>query len=214
MAQFYCTVRGTISPGTWAEIFQHSIAVTSTLSQSAVADAVELSFRNAFGTTSTKLASIISNSVTYTEVTAAQIIRLDGTPPDALMAATHKPFSPQLVGGNSGGLLPPQNSVAISLVGGVKPNGAPYKGRFYLPPITPAAVTSAGLLVSANKATLTSWAAEWLNALRAAGCDPAVWSRSNSTLSSVGQIRVGDKVDTIRSRRNKGVETYSAAVIT
>jgi hypothetical protein len=214
VATFYCTLRGTIQSATLAEIFQHSIAVTSSLTQSGVADVIESTFRNAFGTASTKLMGQLSNGVTYTEVTAAQIIRLDGTPPDALMAATHKAFSPVLTGGNTGAMLPSQSALAISLTAGVRPNGVPYKGRFYLPPLSSSVLQTTGLLGTTARSTLTSWAAEWLNALRAAGADPAVWSRSQSTLSSVGQVRVGDRVDTIRTRRNKGVESYASAVIT
>jgi hypothetical protein len=214
MAQFYCTVRGTIATAQLGEIFQHSIAVVSSLSQSAVADALELTFRNAFGTASTKLMGLTSNQCTYNEVTAAQITRLDGTPPDALMAATHKAFSPVLNGGSGTFMLPAQSTVAVSLTAGTRPNGSPYKGRFYLPPSTITYIDQQGKISSTARTQYTNWAGEWLNAMRAAGIDPSVWSRAQSVLSPVGSVRIGDRVDTQRSRRNKGVETYSTSVIT
>jgi hypothetical protein len=179
-----------------------------------VTDALESTFRTTFGTSSTLLNAATSSSVQFTEVTAAKINNLDGNGDNVLQAATHKLFSPVLVGSNAGALLPAQNSVAVSLTAGTKPNGTPYKGRFYLPPCTSTALAAGGLLQTTTRSSYNQWASGWLNALKAAGVTPGVWSRKFATVTPVGIVRVGDRVDTIRSRRNKGTENYVQSVVT
>jgi hypothetical protein len=214
MANFYCTVRGTIATGSLGEIFQHSIAVSSPTTQADVANAIASTFLAAFGTSGTKLQGCVSSQVTYTEATAALINDLSGATKPVLQAATHSVFAPVLTGTASGNMLPAQSSMAISTTGGVKPNGANFKGRFYLPPMGASQVGTNGLVTPAVKTALTAWAAEWLGGLKFVGAIPCIWSRHHAILSPIASIRVGDRVDTMRSRRNKGSEVYSSATVT
>lgn len=214
MTNYYCTVRGTIATATIQEIFQHSICVSSPTNQTDTANAIASTFLAAWGTGSTKLSQFVNSQVTYTECTAAQINHLIPTGDNDLQAATHAPFAPILTGGGSGPMLPAQNAVAISLTGGARPNGSSYKGRFYLPPFSTTAVTTGGLMSAGVRNPVNAWAAEWLANLKFVGAVPCIWSRKAGVLSPVASVRTGDRVDTIRSRRNKGVETYISAVIT
>jgi hypothetical protein len=207
-------MRGTIATSTIGEIFQHSIAINSSETQGAVATLLGTTFGSNFGTASTLLAGTLGPLVTYTEVTAATINDLHGVTKPVLQAATHNVFGTPLVGALAGSQMPAQNSVAVSLTAGAKPNGAPYKGRFYLPPTIAANVQADGLLLGTTRTRLTTWAGQFLNALKGAGLTPCVWSRQDGVLSPVVQTRVGDRVDTIRSRRNKGVEAYLTTAIT
>lgn len=210
---YYCTIRGTIQTATLQEIFQHGVAVDATATASGVCDIIESTFRAAFGTSQSKLSGMVSTGITYTEVTAAQINDPFGLADPVLQAATHKVFAPVLTGLGSGNMLPAQSTVAVSLTGGTRPNGAPYRGRFYLPPGPVSLVGADGKLSSTARTQTNSWAGEWLNAMRAAGASPCVWSRKDGVLSPVTQSRVGDRVDTMRTRRNKGVESYLAQTI-
>lgn len=214
MGTYFCTMRGTIQTATIGEIFQHSLAVTSAQTQSEVCDTLESAFRTNFGTSTTLLAGSLGAGTVYTEVTAALINDLTGTTKPVLQAATHKAFSPTLPGLLAGSMLPAQNAVAVSLTGGLRPNGTPYRGRFYLPPGVVGNVGTDGLLLSTIRTRINTWAAQYLNALKGAGVVPCVWSRSLGALTPVTSVRTGDRIDTIRSRRNKGVEAYISAVIT
>lgn len=213
MTAYYCTVRGTIQTASLQEIFQHSIVVDSPTDQATTAAGVESTFRAAFGGVGTKLAGAISNGVVYTEVTAAKINDLFGVTKPVLQAASHVIMSPTLTGAATGNMLPAQNTVTVSLTAGLKPNGANYKGRFYLPTPPISAVAADGKLVASLRTQLTNWAKEWLDALKFVGCVPQVWSRHNGVISPVVTVRVGDRVDTIRSRRNKGVEAYATQTL-
>jgi hypothetical protein len=121
-------------------------------------------------------------------------------------------FSPVL---NSAGtnMLPSQNAICVSTIGGPRPNGTPYKGRFYLPTPAQGAVDSpTGYLLSPD----TRWRDPikvYFDACISAGAIPAIWSRANGTLSPIVSFKVGDRVDTIRRRRNSKAEVYSASPV-
>jgi hypothetical protein len=207
MTNYLTTVRGTIAQATLKEIFVFTIAGVATSDANTVATAV----KNAFGTAwaaSPTIANQTSSQVVYTEVTAAEILNMST---GALKAASHVPFAPTLTGSGTS-LLPSQCSIAISTAGGAKPNGTPYRGRFYIPGPQQSVLTSTTGLM-ANPTTYLTWAKNFLVACIANSFVPAVWSRKDGNMNIITAIRVGDRVDTIRSRRNELPETYVTATI-
>lgn len=202
MTNYLTTYRGTLASATVGEIFVHTLAVTSTLNQAAVATAVRDAWQTAWNAAS-GLKSAHPNQVKYTEATAATILDLSK---GDLSAATHASFSPQPVGGGVS-MTPTQLAVCISLVGGPRANGTPYRGRFYLPPPDYSYLEpTSGKFSSAYH--FTDGVKAFMDLLSIAGILPCVWSRSASVLSPVVNIKVGDRPDTIRRRRNSAGETY------
>lgn len=204
MTDYLTTIRGNLSPATMAEIFVFTLAVQSSGSQTDVATAVRDTFQTAFNGAG-GLKSLVSNKTEFTEATAAEIINLRGTKP-ALMAATHVAFSPTLTGSGVKA-TPPQTAVTVSLVGGVKPNGTPFRGRFYLPGPDQSTIDPAsGLNVIPDNWRIAM--KNWMDLLIAGAHFPSIWSRKAGALYPVSQIRVGNRFDTVRRRRNSNAETY------
>jgi hypothetical protein len=166
-----------------------------------------------WGTAATGLGTFFPPDVTYEEVTCAPV--LDPMVPD-LGAAFHAPFSPSLAGrATDPTLLPSQNAVAVSLTAGVRPNGTPFRGRFYLPPPNGSAIQADGTLPSATVTNLSLMFKDHLDRLMALGHWPSIWSRTVEDLvQPVTQVRVGDRIDTIRSRRNRHPENYAVQALT
>lgn len=206
MPDYLVTLRGTLSPGTLTEIFSHQIAVVSSRSDQQVATDAATTWAAAWNdATNVSLKPAFSPTVAYTEATCAEILDfLDG----ALSAAYHAPITG--VAGTGVAALPSQNAVAVSLTGGTKPNGTPMKGRFYLPtPSAAAILTATGLLASSAQAAMTKLAADWIDAMNLLGDIVCIWSRRWTSFNVVEQVRVGDRVDTIRRRRNAKPESYA-----
>lgn len=207
MTNYLTSVRGTLATGTLKEIFTFTIPGVSTADAATTATAVKNAFATAWAGSPT-ISGLLWNQVVFTEVTAAEILNMTtGT----LKAASHVSFAPNLTGA-SANALPSQCAVAVSTAGGSKPNGIPYRGRFYLPTPGQGSITNTtGLLTTT--ATWSGWAKAFFLAMIANSFVPAVWSRSAGTMNIVTQVRVGDRVDTIRSRRNELPETYSVQTI-
>lgn len=207
------TLRGTISAATLQEIFVHSFAVQSSRSASTVADSTATLWTNLLntGTAGFPLKNLFSPMTVYQEVTVAEIINME--PPDPrLAAAVHVAFGP-IQGGGSGGAMPSQLAIAVSIKAGTRPNGIPQKGRFYLPPPDRTFVdSSSGLLASNVPSDATNSIATWWSQMRSAGDVPSLWSRRYGTIKAWDAIRMGRTVDTQRRRRNELPETYSSYV--
>lgn len=208
MAVFHTTFRGTIASATVGEIFTHSHGVQSASSTQVVSEAMRTHWTNAWGV----LSSFFGSQVTYDEATAAQVI--DPMVPD-LGAAWHTPFTPPLAGtALDPTILPSQNAIAVSLNAGLRPDGRPYKGRFYLPPPNQDLLDANGMMSSAQTLSIANGIKGYFDAMNAAGHVVSVWSRTTEDLVGVvTQVRVGNKVDTIRSRRNAQPEIYSSVAI-
>lgn len=205
MANFLTTLRGTLSTNVLGEIFSHSLAIVSASSAGVVAQEVHDAWQAAWVAPVPPLQGEFPGTVTYTEATAAPILGLaDGR----LGAATHVPFSPVLVGTQGSNSLPSQNAVAISLRAGLRSNGTPMRGRFYLPPLPAGRLDLDGLMTSGSVQTIADCVAQFISTLQASGHTPCVWSRTEARLASLDGIRVGNKVDTIRRRRNHFPEAY------
>jgi heme exporter protein D len=194
-----------------SEIFSHSLGIISSKTAAETAQAVRDSWQNVWSAGATPLKSYFHPSVVYVEATAATVI--DPIKPD-LSAAAHSQFSPAQAGTGLGDMMPSQNALAVSLTAGVRPNGTPFKGRFYLPPLSTAVLGADGTLDTLATSALADAMKAWLDALSAGGYVPAVWSRTVASLQApVVSIRVGNKVDTIRSRRNALPEVYQQRMI-
>lgn len=207
MALVYTTLRGTLNPTTLEEIFIHSLCVTSAASLQVIAQDVAAEWKVVFKTMTGHMATRFSPEVAYTEATAAQV--LDPTAPQ-LSAAFHVPIT-GCNGEATSVMLPSQNALAVSLTGGLRPNGSPYKGRFYLPP--PAAgvldLVGTGTITIADRDNIGGAIGVFLDTLSAKGHYPTIWSRKGDEMDSlVSTMRVGNKIDTIRRRRNKHPELY------
>lgn len=205
MANYLCTIRGTIVPNTLSEIFSHSLAISSPSPPNVVADLVRDQWQAQWVAEVPPLSADFPPGITYKEVTCAEILNLfDGT----LSAAYHSLFSPERPGTGTGEMLPSQTAVAVSLNAGLRANGTPMRGRFYLPAPTEAATDSAGMLQSVFQQRVADYMGQFISGIQASQHVPAVWSRTEGRLASIDSIRVGNKFDTIRRRRNSLPETY------
>jgi hypothetical protein len=147
-----------------------------------------------------------AQGVTYNRASAAEILDLST---GALAAAAHHtPTAVPMTGTRSA----PQCAVGISLTAGVRPNGTPMRGRFFLPPPSPAILTTDGVIDANRTQAFANFAATWLDNLTTLGHIPQVWSRTLGVVQPVGVVRAGNVVDTIRSRRNQIPEAYSLGV--
>jgi hypothetical protein len=206
VTNFLVTLRGTFAVPTVNEIFVHTLAVQSSATTPLLATQVRDHWAAAWGG-ATGLARTCSNNVKYVEATAATILDLSN---GDLSAASHALFAPQPTG-TGVKASPSQLAMCVSLVGGPKPNGTPYRGRFYMPMPDASYIQAADGRPSAPY----HWAdgtKDFFDLMSAAGHVPCVWSRANAVLSPVTQIKVGDRFDTIRRRRNSAAETYVVAV--
>jgi hypothetical protein len=208
MTVFHTTLKGTIAAGTVGEIFSHSLGIQSSESAQTVANAVRDAWQTAWRSGAPTLEAQTPDDVVYTEATAAVV--LDPMVPD-LGAAAHAPFSGGLAGTSVGGMLPSQIACAVSLTAGQRPDGRPFRGRFFLPPLANTVCDAQGQL-SAGIATVIADAMKvFMDTLFAGAHWPSVWSRTTEDLVNyVTEVRVGNRLDTIRSRRNALPEVYQS----
>lgn len=211
MTVYHTTLRGSIGTGNAADIFTHSLGVVSNADASTVGAAIRDSWVQVWQAGGSGLDQHYNASTIYEEVTVASV--LDPMVPD-LSAAQHVPFTPVLPGLGLSETLPQQNAIAVSLTAGLRPNGTPFRGRFYLPAPQTLVVAGDGLLDPAVQSNILTQIQGHFTRLSAAGHVPSIWSRTVEDLvSAVTQVRVGNKIDTIRRRRNALPETYVTAAI-
>lgn len=210
MARYLVSLRGTLATSSVSEIFSHSLCINSVSAQAGVALAVRLAWSQLWTSGGLTVQSGYNSQVTYNEVVVAEILNLElGT----VTAAHHEPFTPPLAGNGSGAMLPSQNAIAISFKAGTRPNGTPLRGRSYMPAPRTGLVLADGLL---DPAWRDSFATQWqafLQTLKGASHLPSVWSRTIPTTQTIDQVRVGDRVDTVRRRRNHLPESYKVLAV-
>lgn len=212
MANYLATIRGTLSSGTLGEIFVHTFAIISSSTQDQVAQSLANNWKDCLNNnTPYNLKDVFPGEVVYNEVTAAQI--LNAEPPEPRLAsASHVTFT-GIPGTGSGGMVPSQCAIAVSVKAGTRPNGLPQKGRFYLPtPAFGSLQAATGLLAPAYSTNIRDQLASFWAAMNAAGHRPALWSRTYGTVKQWDAIRVGNRIDTVRRRRNANPETYTPYV--
>lgn len=211
MTIYHTTLRGRVGTGQAADIFTHSLGIDSQAAPSAVANAIRDSWIQVWQAGGGGLDQHYNASTVYEEVTVAAV--LDPMVPD-LAAAFHVPFTPELPGLGVQETLPQQSAIAVSLTAGLRPNGVPFRGRFYLPAPQTLVVAGDGLLDPTIQQQILTLMSGHFSRLNAAGHAPCIWSRTVEDLANhVDLVRVGNKIDTIRRRRNALPETYVSAVV-
>jgi hypothetical protein len=211
MAVYLLTFSGTLMSG--SEQFSHTLAVDDTGSSSDTAVlAAGVSALNAMVGTSGFLA-LYPTTTKWTNVKCALVTNLSS---GTLFAGVNTAVNHTGTGASAATHLPPQLAIAVSLVAGPKPNGTPYRGRFYLPcPTAGASGISEHLLTTTGRTTLLNGVEALMDGLTDAteGRSPQVWSRKDGLTSTVRSIRIGRAVDTIRSRRRDIPETYETRAL-
>lgn len=206
MALYYTTLRGTCGQGSGVDEFSHSLGIVSNGSEIQVTDAVHTSWIEFWQGGGGGIDASYEASTVYVETTAARVI--DQTVPD-LGAANHRPFTPGLPGLSTAPPLPQQTSVVVSLLAGQRPNGTPFRGRFYMPAPSTITLSVEGTMDTTFQSALAVRIREHFQRLIAAGHVPSLWSRTVAGLvNPINEVRVGNKFDTMRSRRNDIPEVY------
>lgn len=210
MVNYLGTFRGTIHTGTLGEVFSHSVAIQSGNPALTVALDMGSAWQYTWNDPTNGLRQFFHAEVKYLETTAAPILSLtDGT----LGAAVHQPFVPELVGQGVGTQLPSQTALAVSLKAGLRTNGTPLKGRFYLPAFMSGAITTDGTLGTTTQTKIKDAIDLFFDYMTSTGDYVCVWSRTMGVLQLVDSFRVGNKADTIRRRRNALPESYVTATV-
>jgi hypothetical protein len=182
-------------PGTTQENF------TLTAAQDFAADAV--AFHGSVG-------GGMASMAVLTEVKLARIGPLGTYLADPFIVPVNQP------GGGGGQVTHPfQIALAVSL--GTARRGATGRGRFYLP-LPSATITTAGVISTAARDGVATAVKAFLDDLNnASGLDftnsKVTVASSKGYNSDVTEVRVGQVLDTIRSRRNNLVENYSAVLL-
>lgn len=211
MAVYLATFSGTLLDG--AEQFSYTLAFDSVIQQddSATLAAVTAAHAAAMGTAG--FLGAYGDSTSWKNIKVAKVVNLAT---GALFAGVNQAVN------NVGGLSTasaqpaPQLALAVSLVGGPRANGTPYRGRFYLPaPAWGSPNFGDGLLGTTVQTTILNFAATLINEINdvPSGRRVVVWSRKDATTTPVGTVRLGRVLDTIRSRRRDVPEAYSSLSI-
>jgi hypothetical protein len=211
MTVYHCTFRGRVGLNEASDIFSHSLGIESSANNATVGASLRDAWKALWQAGSNGLDQHYNDRTIYEEVTVAQVI--DPMVPD-LGAAHHTPFAPELPGLGLAETLPQQSAIAVSLIAGLRPNGTPFRGRFYLPAPQATVLVADGLLDPAVQQNILDLVMVFISTLRSAGHIPSVWSRTVEDLvAPVSQVKVGSKIDTIRSRRNDRPEVYKAQTV-
>lgn len=206
MANYLVTLKGTLVPTAQAEVFLHTCAVVSAATQGVVAqDAAEV-WEAVWAGPGGQIANSFPASTRYDEAMAAEILDpFTGR----LTAATHVPFTTPLIGTNLTGLVANQLALCVSMRAGFRANGTPLRGRTYLPMAAVDGVdTGTGHLKTAYVSVIGDGWADFVTGMGQRGHPVCVWSRKEGRLQTVDLVRMGNIIDTIRSRRNSTNESY------
>lgn len=211
MAVYLVTYSGTLLGG--QEQFAHTLAVDDVNDggESAIADRADTALQAFLATAG--CSNNISNGTRWTNIKVARVLSLTA---GTLFAGFNKAINHAGTNASAGSVPPPQAALAISLVGGPRANGTPYRGRFFLPaPQFGTGSVVGGVLDTALQTSFANGVQNWLNDLNNAvlGVSAQVWSRSAGVTSTVETIRVGRQIDTIRSRRRDMPESYADRAI-
>lgn len=133
-------------------------------------------------------------------------------------------INPSVAGGGNVS-MPAQNALAVSLVGTENPRALAGRGRFYLPPVAGMnTLDGTGRLASQRVADVADAAKTLIDSINAAhqalGVQYAWVGNTSAGKGSragrqqvVSEIRVGNVVDTVRSRRRSIAEVYTTRIV-
>jgi hypothetical protein len=208
---YIANIHGDFNTG--AETFQHSLAMndSGTSSQSNLADTFVSDVAQSL--TSSDFLSELAPVWRYTGISVAEVLSQN---PVRLSAATRREFGTAMAGTSGNRTLPPQTAIAVSLTATPYSNGTPVRGRWYMPPTGGGlAVNTDGSIPVGIQDKVGAFAAALIGAVNLAsdGRFAAVWSRlsagkGDGEAHQITGIRVGNRFDTIRSRRKAIQETY------
>lgn len=110
-------------------------------------------------------------------------------------------------GAGTGASTPNQCAIVVSKQTGFA--GSRNRGRMYLPPPGTSSLTSAGRLSATALTGLSNGITAWKNSLVGDGFTPVLVSPSQNANVVITTLRIGNVIDTMRSRRNSLVEAYT-----
>lgn len=123
------------------------------------------------------------------------------------------------VGGNAGGMLPPQ--VAVVMSHRTSQTGRRGRGRVFRPAPAPGAASTEGLLSSGSRTALLNAHVALLEVFNDVAGDLTGWGTRAivtgapyTSYAVINQVRVGSVFDTQRRRRNGIPETYTSGSVT
>ena len=196
MPTYDLITRGTLHG---AESFSYSCAVTGsgTLADAAAAAADANTAMHA----ASGFDAVFDDGVAWVDILVNQIPDGGGVVIDSQIATAAD------AGSTTVGSLPNQCAVVVSKVTGFA--GSRNRGRMFLPPVANDKLTASGRLGSTTLTSLSNGITAWNNSLIGDGFTPVLVSPSQSANLVITTLRIGDVVDTMRSRRNALAETYT-----
>ena len=209
-----CAVTTETHSETLFDVFQGFEGTGGGLGSSAWGYADQLDVATAFRSYLNTIKNQQTGKLSWTDIRVAPI------GPDGSAAAGTSVFTLKspIVGGKSDDPLPPQNAIAMSWLRRIP--GRRGRGRMFVPGLTKQAVTSSALLDATTQTGVRDAGKALDTAVKAVG-SVSDWEYRIVVCSakSVGyvlpnQVRVGDEIDTQRSRRNQRGEVYSSVDLT
>jgi hypothetical protein len=139
------------------------------------------------------------------------VSELGGTPAAPIQTSAQASIADG--GTSSDTSLPAQCSPCVSLA--TSTAGSRARGRMFLPPPDTTAVSTAGRLVAGFRTAWIGALDTYFATMVVAGHDPVVVSAVGGVYTTypIITIRLGDVVDTQRSRRNDIAEVYTTAAV-
>ena len=196
MPTYDLITRGTLHG---AEAFSYSCAVTGSGSLADAATAA--ADANTAMHAASGFDAIFDDGVVWVDVLVNQIPDGGGVVIDSQVVTSSD------AGSDTSGSLPNQCAVVVSKITGFA--GSRNRGRMYLPPVAIGELTAAGRLASGTLTALAAGMTAWKNSLIGDGFTPVLVSQSQSANLVITTLRIGDVVDTMRTRRGSLAETYT-----
>lgn len=114
-------------------------------------------------------------------------------------------------GSSADGATPNQCAIVVSKTTGFA--GSRNRGRMFLPPPGVSSLADTGRLGATALTALAAGITAWKNSLIGDGFTPVLVSPSQSANIVITSFRIGDVVDTMRSRRNSLAEAYTSVAV-
>lgn len=200
MPTYELITRGTLHG---AEQFSYSCAVTGSGSLSDAATAA--ADANAAMHAASGFDATFDDGVAWSDILVNQIPDGGGVVIDSQIVTAAD------AGADTGGSCPYQIAVVVSKLTGF--SGSRNRGRMFLPPPATAELTAAGRLDVAGVTAIAAGITAWKNSLIGDGFTPVLVSPSQSANIVITSFRVGNVLDTMRSRRNALAEVYTSIAV-
>lgn len=183
------------------EVFNFSLWSNSALSMDAAHAVWEGSVTTFW---SGAVAALFANEVAITSLSTAEVNVATGRQSTRVDSAVSLP------GTSTAEMLPFQCATAVSLRTIFATRSG--RGRFFLPPVSVAAIASGRLLTTATN-TLADGVEALMLSMQTGGATPVVYSRVARAAVTINAIDVGNVIDTQRRRRNKLIEARETRTV-